>query len=68
MVIVDTSVWIRVLKDKTGKAGRAFRKKTSSDIIVFSHFVQLFWWIRRLRSLIHPTILPTLYKSVVCSV
>jgi len=41
MIIVDTSVWISVLKDKTGKAGRAFRKKTSSDIIIFSHFVQI---------------------------
>ena len=41
MILVDTSVWIQVLRDKPGKTVRAFRKKTASDIIVFSHFVQL---------------------------
>jgi len=41
MIIVDTSVWIRVLKDKTGKTVNAFREKTGADIIVFSRFVQI---------------------------
>ena len=41
MIIVDTSVWINVLKDKTGKIVKAFRKKTGADIILFSRFVQI---------------------------
>ncbi|MCD6186246.1 MAG: PIN domain-containing protein [Deltaproteobacteria bacterium] len=41
MIIVDTSVWISVLKDKTGKIVKAFRKKTRADIILFSRFVQI---------------------------
>ena len=41
MIIVDTSVWIRVFKDKTGRIVNAFRKKTRADIILFSHFAQI---------------------------
>jgi predicted nucleic acid-binding protein len=41
MIIVDTSVWISVLKDKTGKIVNAFREKTRADIILFSRFVQI---------------------------
>ncbi len=41
MIIVDTSVRIRVLKDKTGKIVDVFRKKTRDDIIVFSRFIQI---------------------------
>ena len=41
MIIVETSVWISVLKDKTGKIVKAFRKKTGADIILFSRFVQI---------------------------
>lgn len=41
MILVDTSVWIEVLKDKTGKIVREFRKKTGSQVIVFSRFIQL---------------------------
>ena len=41
MILVDTSVWVDVLKDKSGRTVQAFRKKTASEIIVFSHFIQL---------------------------
>jgi predicted nucleic acid-binding protein len=41
MILVDTSVWVDVLRDKSGRTVQAFRKKTASDIIVFSHFIQL---------------------------
>jgi predicted nucleic acid-binding protein len=41
MILVDTSVWIEVLKDKVGNTVRAFRDRTSDDIIVLSRFVQL---------------------------
>jgi predicted nucleic acid-binding protein len=41
MILVDTSVWIEVLKDKAGKVTESFVEQTGSDIVVFSHFVQL---------------------------
>ena len=41
MILVDTSVWIQVLKDKTGRIAHLFREKTNHDIIVFSRFIQL---------------------------
>lgn len=41
MILVDTSVWINVLKDKTGKIVNKFRKRTETDIVVFCRFVQL---------------------------
>ncbi len=41
MIFVDTSVWINVLKDKSGKVVRAFRKRTGSDVCVISRFTQL---------------------------
>ncbi len=41
MILVDTSVWIHILKDKDGKMVQAFRKKTASEIIVFSRFIQI---------------------------
>lgn len=41
MVLVDTSVWVHVLRDKSGRIVQIFRKKTASEIIVFSHFIQL---------------------------
>ncbi|MCP4755048.1 MAG: PIN domain nuclease [Proteobacteria bacterium] len=41
MILVDTSVWIGVLRDKTGKIVQAFQRGTASDIIVFCRFVQL---------------------------
>ena len=41
MILVDTSVWIEVLKDKTGNIVGEFRKRTEADIVVFCRFVQL---------------------------
>lgn len=41
MILVDTSVWIEVLKDKTGRTVSAFRHRTGNDIIVFCRFIQL---------------------------
>jgi predicted nucleic acid-binding protein len=41
MILVDTSVWVHVLRDKSGEMVQAFRDKTASEIIVFSHFIQL---------------------------
>ena len=41
MILVDTSVWIHVLRDRDGKILQAFRERTGSEIIVFSRFVQL---------------------------
>ena len=41
MILVDTSVWVHVLRDKSGRTVQAFREKTLSDVIVFSHFVQI---------------------------
>ena len=33
MILVDTSVWVDVLRDKSGRTVQAFRKKTASEII-----------------------------------
>lgn len=41
MILVDTSVWIQVLKDKTGNVVHAFRQRTGDEIIVFGRFVQI---------------------------
>lgn len=41
MIIVDTSVWIDVLKDKTGMRVDAFRKRIGNEIITLNRFVQL---------------------------
>jgi predicted nucleic acid-binding protein len=41
MILVDTSVWIDVLRDKTGNVVRAFKSRIGDEIIVFSRFVQL---------------------------
>jgi predicted nucleic acid-binding protein len=41
MILVDTSVWIHVLRDKSGKLSQAFRERTDSATIVLSHFIQL---------------------------
>lgn len=41
MILVDTSLWIHILRDKSSELVQAFREKTASDIIVFSHFTQL---------------------------
>lgn len=41
MILVDTSLWIYILRDRGGSLVSAFREKTSSDIIVFTRFTQL---------------------------
>jgi hypothetical protein len=41
MILVDTSVWIDVLKDKTGNIVRVFKARIGDELIVFSRFIQL---------------------------
>lgn len=41
MIMVDTSIWIDVLKDKTGTLVAEFRKRIEGEVIVFNRFVQL---------------------------
>ena len=41
MILVDTSVWVEVLRDKSGRIVKVFREWTGDEIIVFSRFTQL---------------------------
>jgi len=41
MILVDTSVWVQVLRDRTGNAVRKFRKRVSDEPIAFARFTQL---------------------------
>ncbi len=41
MILVDTSVWIEVLRDKSGNVAKAFQERIGQGIIVFSRFIQL---------------------------
>jgi len=41
MILVDTSVWIDVLRDKTGNVVRVFKSRIGDEVIVFSRFIQL---------------------------
>ncbi len=41
MILVDTSVWIEVLRDKTGKTVQAFRERVNIENCVFCRFTQL---------------------------
>lgn len=41
MILVDTSVWIEVLRDKEGSIVKTFRKRIGSEICVFTRFTQL---------------------------
>lgn len=41
MILVDTSVWIEVLRDKTGKTVRAFRERIGIENCIFCRFTQL---------------------------
>jgi predicted nucleic acid-binding protein len=41
MILVDTSVWVLILRDKTGRVVAAFRKKVGPDVTVLSRFNQL---------------------------
>jgi predicted nucleic acid-binding protein len=41
MILVDTSVWVAVLRDKTGKIVQTFHERIGTAIYVFSRFTQL---------------------------
>lgn len=41
MILVDTSVWIEIFRDKTGHVVKAFQKRTSSENYAISRFNQL---------------------------
>ena len=41
MILVDTSVWIDILRDKSGKVARVFRNRIKDDICVLTRFTQL---------------------------
>jgi predicted nucleic acid-binding protein len=41
MILVDTSVWISVLRAKTGREAAAFQQEVGSDLVVLSRFNQL---------------------------
>ncbi len=41
MILVDTSVWIEIFKDKTRHTGKAFRERIGPENYVLSRFNQL---------------------------
>ncbi|MBW2486109.1 MAG: PIN domain-containing protein, partial [Deltaproteobacteria bacterium] len=41
MILIDTSVWIEVLRDKNGRIVNVFRERVGEEIIAFSRFTQL---------------------------
>ncbi len=41
MILVDTSVWIEVLRDRTGTIARAFRRRLQGETYALSRFTQL---------------------------
>lgn len=41
MIIVDTSVWVEVLRDKKGKGVKLFRERIGDENCVFTRFTQL---------------------------
>lgn len=41
MILVDTSIWVQVLRDRTGNAVRTFRERVGDEIIAFTRFTQL---------------------------
>jgi len=38
MILVDTSVWVLILRDRTGDVVDAFRQRVESDVCVLSRF------------------------------
>jgi len=41
MILVDTSVWIEILRDKTGRVIKAFQERIGPEYYVLSRFNQL---------------------------
>lgn len=41
MILVDTSVWVEVLRDKSGRKVKVFNERIGDEIIAFSRFTQL---------------------------
>ena len=41
MILIDTSVWIEVFRDKTGNIANALRKVIGAEIYLLSRFNQL---------------------------
>lgn len=41
MILIDTSVWVEVLRDKTGRIVKVFRERIGDEVIAFSRFTQL---------------------------
>jgi predicted nucleic acid-binding protein len=41
MILVDTSVWIEIMRDKTGKVVSAFKQRTRNHLVCLSRFNQL---------------------------
>jgi predicted nucleic acid-binding protein len=41
VILIDTSVWIEVLRDKSGRIVNVFRERIGEEIIAFSRFTQL---------------------------
>jgi predicted nucleic acid-binding protein len=41
MILVDTSVWIEIFRDKTGNVVKAFQKATGAENYAISRFQQL---------------------------
>ncbi len=41
MILVDTSVWVALLRDKGGEVSAAFQERVGSDVYVLSRFNQL---------------------------
>lgn len=41
MILVDTSVWVEILRNKTGTVVEVFRKRIGTEICVFCRFTQL---------------------------
>ena len=41
MILVDTSVWVEVMKDKSGEVVQAFKARVSDDICALTRFTQL---------------------------
>jgi predicted nucleic acid-binding protein len=41
MILVDTSVWVEVLKDKKGRVVQAFKERIGDELCALTHFTQL---------------------------